>query len=225
MVIAGVLAFGGLVLPYIVVPMRRAAGLPTYQWDSNTATNPVRSPFCYCYCCCCCCCSAPTGSSWRSPCRLPAGAAGPPTFRAPRLSPLPLSHPSWAPPRTRAAAQFISEWSEHGRKHSFDDAALLAKWSRADAQAVYRYHDPIAPSTAAFPCVAFFFSLSLSPWPVRLAPPRPSRSPIALPTPSPHRPTALAPLTLQGGAREARDQGQAPLSALLGGPRALLCPR
>ncbi len=42
MVIAGVLAFTGLVMPYVIVPMRRAAGLPTYQWDSNTSTNPVR---------------------------------------------------------------------------------------------------------------------------------------------------------------------------------------
>ena len=44
MVIAGALAFVGLVMPYVVVPMRRAAGLPTYQWDSDTATSPVRPP-------------------------------------------------------------------------------------------------------------------------------------------------------------------------------------
>ena len=42
MVISGVLAFVGLVLPYVIVPMRRNAGLPTYQWDSDTSTNPVR---------------------------------------------------------------------------------------------------------------------------------------------------------------------------------------
>jgi hypothetical protein len=43
MVISGVMAFVGLLLPYVIVPMRRNAGLPTYQWDSDTSSNPVSS--------------------------------------------------------------------------------------------------------------------------------------------------------------------------------------
>lgn len=42
MVISGVIAAVGLSLPYLVVPIRRSMGLPTYQWDSDTNTNPVR---------------------------------------------------------------------------------------------------------------------------------------------------------------------------------------
>ena len=42
MVISGVIAVIGLSLPYVVVPIRRSMGLPTYQWDSDTNTNPVR---------------------------------------------------------------------------------------------------------------------------------------------------------------------------------------
>ncbi len=86
MVISGVLAFVGLVLPYVIVPMRRTAGLPTYQWDSDTSTHP-----------------------------------------------------------------FISDWADYDKKHSPDNAALLAQWSRKDQAAVYRYHDALSPSADAFP--------------------------------------------------------------------------
>ncbi len=32
-----------LVLPYVVVPIRKRLGLPTYQWDADPNTHPVRA--------------------------------------------------------------------------------------------------------------------------------------------------------------------------------------
>jgi hypothetical protein len=45
MAIAGLVAFGALVLPYAVVPLRRAWGLPTYQWDADPASHPFLNHF------------------------------------------------------------------------------------------------------------------------------------------------------------------------------------
>lgn len=45
MAIAGGIAFVGMLMPYVVVPLRRAAGLPTYQWDADPATHPYISHF------------------------------------------------------------------------------------------------------------------------------------------------------------------------------------
>ena len=200
MVIAGVLAFGGLVLPYIVVPMRRAAGLPTYQWDSNTATNPVRSPFCCCCCCCCCCCSAPPGSSWRSPCRLPAGAAGPPTFRAPRLSPSPLSPLGPLPAHVLLRSLFPS-----GASTAASTAlTTLRCWPSGRAQTrrpctgTTTPSPPPPPPFRALP----FFSLSL---PLACAPRPPA--PLSLTNCAPHTPLPTAPLPLRPlHCREARER-------------------
>jgi len=41
MAVAGFIAFGALILPYVVVPIRRSMGLPTYQWDADPKTHPV----------------------------------------------------------------------------------------------------------------------------------------------------------------------------------------
>lgn len=41
MAVAGFIALGALVLPYVVVPIRRSMGLPTYQWDADPKTHPV----------------------------------------------------------------------------------------------------------------------------------------------------------------------------------------
>jgi hypothetical protein len=41
MAVAGIIALGALVLPYVVVPIRRSMGLPTYQWDADPKTHPV----------------------------------------------------------------------------------------------------------------------------------------------------------------------------------------
>lgn len=43
MVIAAVLGIGSIAIPYVVVPIRRHLGLPTYQWDNDPATHPVSS--------------------------------------------------------------------------------------------------------------------------------------------------------------------------------------
>ena len=43
MFIAGLLCAVSICLPYTVVPMRRAMGLATYQWDNDPATHPVRA--------------------------------------------------------------------------------------------------------------------------------------------------------------------------------------
>ena len=43
MVIAGVIAGVSMFMPYVVVPIRRSLGLPTYQWDANPETHPVRA--------------------------------------------------------------------------------------------------------------------------------------------------------------------------------------
>lgn len=86
MVISGVLAFVGLVLPYVIVPIRRNAGLPTYQWDSDTSTNPVRSP------------CAMGGSGAGLPCTSPLPSPSPlfaplrPLLAPCALTHLPLAH-------------------------------------------------------------------------------------------------------------------------------------
>lgn len=41
MVIAAVLGIGSIAIPYVVVPIRRHLGLPTYQWDNDPSTHPV----------------------------------------------------------------------------------------------------------------------------------------------------------------------------------------
>lgn len=33
---------GALGMPFIIVPIRRSLGLPTYQWDANPDDHPVR---------------------------------------------------------------------------------------------------------------------------------------------------------------------------------------
>ena len=43
MMISAGLAAAAVAVPLLVVPARRAAGLPTYQWD-GTSENPVRWP-------------------------------------------------------------------------------------------------------------------------------------------------------------------------------------
>jgi hypothetical protein len=35
---------GGLALPLVIVPIRRAMGLPTYQWDADPEEHPVSAP-------------------------------------------------------------------------------------------------------------------------------------------------------------------------------------
>ena len=119
MVISGVIAFVGLVLPYVIVPMRRNAGLPTYQWDADTSTNPVRLA------------------------RRSFVSSRVPALRSP-LPPSPPFPPACAP------AQYISEWSEYDRKHTFDNPSLVAQWAKSGG---YRYHDALAPTDAQFPCV------------------------------------------------------------------------
>lgn len=42
MMISGVIAAVAIAVPYVVVPIRRKLGLPTYQWDADPATHPVR---------------------------------------------------------------------------------------------------------------------------------------------------------------------------------------
>jgi|APCry1669189665_1035243.scaffolds.fasta_scaffold118096_1 hypothetical protein len=42
MVIAAVLGGVAVSVPVIVVPIRRSLGLPTYQWDADPKTHPVR---------------------------------------------------------------------------------------------------------------------------------------------------------------------------------------
>lgn len=42
MMISALLATAAVAIPVVVVPYRRARGLPTYQWD-GTAENPVRA--------------------------------------------------------------------------------------------------------------------------------------------------------------------------------------
>lgn len=41
MVIAGVFGLSAIAIPYVVVPIRRSLGLPTYQWDADPSTHPV----------------------------------------------------------------------------------------------------------------------------------------------------------------------------------------
>lgn len=41
MAMAGVLGAVAIAIPYIVVPLRRSMGLPTYQWDANPESHPV----------------------------------------------------------------------------------------------------------------------------------------------------------------------------------------
>lgn len=43
MVFAAVLGIGSVAIPYVVVPIRRSLGLPTYQWDASPASHPVRT--------------------------------------------------------------------------------------------------------------------------------------------------------------------------------------
>ena len=45
MAIAGIIAAAALVMPYVVVPLRRALGLPTYQWDADVRTHPFLNNF------------------------------------------------------------------------------------------------------------------------------------------------------------------------------------
>ena len=45
MALAGLIAAGALALPYVVVPARRAMGLPTYQWDADARTHPFLNHF------------------------------------------------------------------------------------------------------------------------------------------------------------------------------------
>lgn len=141
MVISGVIAAVGLSLPYLVVPIRRSMGLPTYQWDSDTNTNPVRlfalvhAPslfypgFLY---------------FWAAPLLnfifFFAMVTGPFSKQTPSPTP-PL-------PCRVCPSQFISEHSSALKKHEFNDAKLLAAWSK---DSKYRYHDKLEKSHAEFP--------------------------------------------------------------------------
>lgn len=42
MMISALMAGASVALPLIVVPIRKSLGLPTYQWDGDAKTNPVR---------------------------------------------------------------------------------------------------------------------------------------------------------------------------------------
>jgi len=41
MVISACIALGAAALPYVLVPIRKNLGLPTYQWDADPETHPV----------------------------------------------------------------------------------------------------------------------------------------------------------------------------------------
>ena len=41
MMISALLAVGAVSIPFIVVPIRRSLGKPTYQWDSDVDNHPV----------------------------------------------------------------------------------------------------------------------------------------------------------------------------------------
>jgi hypothetical protein len=43
MVLSACIAVGAAALPYVLVPIRKSMGLPTYQWDADPETHPVRS--------------------------------------------------------------------------------------------------------------------------------------------------------------------------------------
>ncbi len=43
MMISGIIAAVAIAIPYVVVPIRRKLGLPTYQWDADPKTHPVRT--------------------------------------------------------------------------------------------------------------------------------------------------------------------------------------
>ena len=43
MVLSTIIGVSALCLPFIVIPIRRSMGLPTYQWDADVETHPVRA--------------------------------------------------------------------------------------------------------------------------------------------------------------------------------------
>jgi hypothetical protein len=43
MMLSALLAGVAVAIPFVVVPLRRAAGKPTYQWDNDVVEHPVRA--------------------------------------------------------------------------------------------------------------------------------------------------------------------------------------
>jgi hypothetical protein len=92
MVLSAALALGAVALPFVIVPARRAANLPTYQWDADPATHPVR-------------CAPDAAGAGRRRGRRPARDGTPPPSterRRSRLS-LPPRAPPAADPANRRA--------------------------------------------------------------------------------------------------------------------------
>lgn len=45
MVLSTIIGVSALCLPFIVIPIRRSMGLPTYQWDADVETHPYLHAF------------------------------------------------------------------------------------------------------------------------------------------------------------------------------------
>ena len=142
MMISALLAVGAVSIPLIVVPYRRARGLPTYQWD-GTAANPVRL------------CAICGGGCQRR--QRGAGARGA-LEREKREGRLVLRCASYRHSRPRtptpSPAQYLHDFAEEQERHTFDDPRLLAAWSK---RAAYRcvLRPPSPPACTALLLVAF----------------------------------------------------------------------
>ena len=154
MMISALLALGAVSIPLIVVPYRRARGLPTYQWD-GTAANPVRL-------------RAICGGGCERRQRRQRGAGARALERWKREGRLVLRCASYrhsrpAPP-TPSPAQYLHDFAEEQERHTFDDPRLLAAWSkRAAYRCVLRPPSPLACTARLF--VAFHPPPPLPPTP------------------------------------------------------------
>lgn len=160
MFIAGLLCAVSICLPYTVVPMRRAMGLATYQWDNDPATHPVRA--------------RTARAGWG---RLRGfGMGGPrrrrarhffyahalrPHLRARSLTPPPPPLLRSLPPPPPALHLLLQLLNFHGganyRTHEFNDAQKLAAWSKHQEYrcGLLARRERARPPPAAWPLPAF----------------------------------------------------------------------
>ena len=109
MVLSTIIGVSALCLPFIVIPIRRSMGLPTYQWDADVETHPVRA------------------RGWAAH----SVRAGVPDQQ---LLTDPLS--SHRPPPPPSLPQYLHAFTDGQKRYTFDDVALLSTWSKHDQ---YRY--------------------------------------------------------------------------------------